>query len=701
MKTFKSSKMLLASSVILALSGCGSEDYTPAAKANNTAPTHGGDISIALHEKDALMFVNLLGTPLGASSGEGVATDADGNYLSVTDVSIQTSGSRVDDIAELGAELNGNQIAIRPSAIEPLLDTDETHTIVVNYNIFDGKNKTPRTATFTFTGEDFAPEAVGDLVGNFTKDAGTGVLNLLTNVTDADEELLMVEQSSVIADAANLFAIPFTVVDNMLNLDVASVEDQIPDGSKVTFNYTYKIKDHNHEVERNMIINILGVKDVEGAPLIGSYFLTDEVDETASMQNYDLLDDVVEREGDAMSVKNLKLNGSDLPYGVMLDGSMLKFSPNAFMTEIDSGANSSFEFTFQIEDEHGNTSDGERSLAITVNGVESNIVAAQGASHTFEGDALGGGASDWYNFGWQGAGGATVSTDSAHFGNNGVELLPGGGMAVDWSAQADRIYYYAGWSKTVGANGNANFPVHFNAYGKNDAGRAWWAGGARQWVADTTVWAETAITFNTFSWGWPIYPDASFQVFNGPADSHSTVTAYVDDIRIVDITDIDGYANNMLAAGSESFEDGEVPANNGVGSVSVTDTATDVTLGTNALVVDTTGNATASEVLLPVQAGAIKTGGRYMLSLDIHATNAQADTATGFEVKLETASGQVHNFYPSTWSNTANAGVRVMLNTDSATGTPDWENEDVSLRLSLKVADIVYHIDNVALYAIP
>jgi hypothetical protein len=686
-------KSLLVAAISTAIAGCGDESFKPEVNTSNVAPVVPGNIEVSLHEKDAVSFAYLLGAASGEKTGEGVVTDADGDFLSVKNLTSNVEGSA-------GFELEGNTLLIRPSALMDSIDTGEIHTIVFTYDISDGTLSTPRTATFHVTGEDFAPEITGDLVGNFTKDAGTGTLSLLTNVVDADNEPLTA--SNLVADAGNAFVVPTSINENNeLVLDIASVSTQVADGEKVTLNYTYQISDHRFDANRNLEVNILGVKDVPGAPLIGSYFLNDEVNETDTSKVYDLTSDVVDREGDAISVKNVKLNGEDLAtYGATLEGNNLTFSPNAFLSDIAAGANMTFEFTYQIEDVNGNTSDGERLLSVIVNGVESNVLVTKGASVSFETDTLGSLPSDWVSFGWEGTGAPEVTVDAAHTGTNGVSLNAGVGMVVNWTSEMDRIYYYAGWSKTDATNGNANFPVHFNAYG-NGAGRAWWDGGNRQWVADTTVWAETATVFNTFSFGWAVFPDASFQVYNGPAASHSTVVAHVDDIRIVDITDIDGYANNMLAMNADSFEDGIVPANNDVGTVGLTDVATEVTNGMYALTVDTTGNATASEVVLPVQAGAVKTGGRYMLQLDIHATNAPADAATGFEVKLETANGEVYNFYPSTWSNEANSGVRVMLNTDSATGSPDWENEDVSVRLRFQVAGIVYHIDNVTLFAIP
>ncbi len=690
-------KSMLVAAISTALYGCGDESYKPEVKTSNEAPVVSTNISVDLHEKDAVSFAYLLGTATGAQRGDGVVTDADGDFLSIKNLT-----ASIEDTT--GFELEGNTLLLRPGALMDVLDTGDTHTVVFTYDVSDGETSTQRTATFNVVGEDFAPEVDGDLVGNFTKDAVSGVVNLLQSITDADSEPLTA--SNLVADSANTLVIPTSINENNeLLLDIASVASEIPDGEKVTLNYTYQVSDHRFTVDRNLEVNVVGYKDIPGTPLIGSYFLTDAMVETDNTKVYDLIDDVVDREGDAINVKNvtLKVNGVDvaaLPYGIKVDGNELHFSPSAFLTDIAPAATNNYEVLYQLEDSNGNTSDGNRSLVISVTGVESNILATSGASVDFESDTLGSAPSQWADFGWEGAGGGVVSADAARTGTNGSTLLAGAGMAVNWTAEADHIYYFAGWSKTVGANGNSNFPVHFNAYG-NGGGREWWDGGTRQWVADTTLWAETAVVFNTFDFGWDIAPAASFQVFNGPAASHSTVTAHVDDIRIVDITDVDGYANNMLAGEASSFEDGIVPENNGVGVIDVTNAATDVTSGTYALTVDTTGNASASEILLPVEAGAIKANGRYMLQLDIHATNAPAGAATGFEVKLETASGEVYNFYPSTWSDTANSAVRVMLNTESATGAPDWENEDVSVRLRFQVADIVYHIDNVTLFAIP
>ncbi|WP_143873748.1 hypothetical protein [Catenovulum sediminis] len=694
MKLFN--KTMLVAAMLTALSGCSEEDFKPTEKTaeGNTAPEHGGDIVINLHEKDAATNVYLMGTIDGKARGSnGLAVDKDGDNMQV--VNMTTNTEELD-----GFRNNGVWVEVDTEILRDMLDTGETKTVIYNYEISDGFASVARTLTINVTGEDFAPEAEGKLVGNYTRDAASGSVNLMTGVSDQDGETLVA--SNVVADASNKFTIPFTLEDNQLSLDIASVKSQIDDGEKVTLKFTYQISDHRFTIDRDLEVNILGVKDVPGAPLFAEYFLTDEVNETANAKVYDLVEGTVDREGDNIIVSDVKVNGSsDLMFGAMLDGTNLKFIPTAFLTEIEAGKTKTFEFTYKVADDQGNVSDGERSLTITVKGVESNIIAQNGASDGFEGVATGDlpASSGWAKFGWEGPELPQVTTAEARSGSNSVLLEKGVGIALNWTAEVDRMYYYAGWFKTADPV-TANF-VHFNAYGEGDVGRAWWDGGFRPWVVDSTQWNEGAKIFNTFSWGFPIVPKAAFQAFNGPSSCCSTTNAYVDDLRIVDITDIHPFDNNVLVSGAGTFESGELPQTNGEGNILITDATASERTGIYSVSVDTTGKSGYSaDIILPVQAGAVKTSGRYVVQLDIHATNAPADAASGFDVRLETANGNVLAF-GEIWSNTVNEAVKVVLNTDAASGTPDWENEDVFVRILLKRADTTYIIDNVTLYAIP
>lgn len=690
MKLFK--KTLLVSAVLSAVAGCSSEDFKATEQVNESAPTHGGDIVVNVSEKDNFQFVYLLGAVDGKRSGEGIAVDLDGNVLRVTDL---------DDNEMPGIEIDGNRVGIRPQVLQDDLDTGDTHTATLNFNITDGDNKVARTLTVNIAGEDAAPEFEGDLSANYTKDSASGSVDLLSGVTDADGEPLMV--SDFKADESNPFSLSPTMSDSMLSIDIAAIKDQIPDGEKLTFTFSYNVEDHNHSLPRQLTVNILGVKDVAGAPLFAEYFLADELTETANPKTYDLIEGAVDREGDTIVVQDLKLDGSDdLPFSAELEGTNLKFYPTAYLTDIEAGKSQSFEFTYKVADENGNQSDGERTLTIKVNGVESNILVQQGALESFEGLAEGDlpASSGWYKFGWENPILPQVAKASAQSGENGVFLDMGVGIALNWSAEADRHYYYSGWFKT-NDKVTANF-VHFNVYGEADAGRAWYQGGNRPWVADSTQWNETNKVFNTFEGGLPIYPKAAFQAFNGPAGGNSTTGAHVDDMRIVDVTEIAPMLSNLLENDAGMFESDDLPTNNGEGNILITEEMANVSSGTRALSVDTTGKADYSaDVILPVKSGAIKAGGRYMVQLDIQAANAVADTLhQAFEVRLETDNGHVLAF-GQVWGNAKNEAVRLILNTNAETGTPDWQAEDVSLRILFTRADTQFYVDDVTIFAIP
>lgn len=717
MKTFKSSNMLLASSVILALSGCGSEDFTPAAKENNSAPMHGGDINIAFHEKDDLKFVNLLGTLSGASSGEGVATDADGNYLSVTDVTIQTSGSQADKIAALGAELNGNQIAIRPAAIAPFLDNDQNHTIVVNYNISDGKNKTPRTATFTFSGEDAAPVATGDLVGNFTKDAGTGELNLFTNVFDEDLEPLSVDGASIIAAGANPFDLGLTIVDNILNIDIASVSEQIPDGNKVTFNYTYKIKDHNHEIERNMVINILGVKDVPGAPLIPDYFLSSEIKETDTVQMYDLAQDVVDREGDSIVVHDITLDGgTELPYGVEVDGNVLYLDPHSYFNQVNHGEFKELLFSFKISDDQGNTSDGERTLTVKLNGEQTNMIAAAGFKAGFEDEAQVGPLDQNANaggfvWGWAGWGcpEKAYQAESARTGKYGMRMVGSfchfeihNVIPVIEDNQKYAMSYWLRNEASNGAAGNPYVPLFANV-GETGLDNKFWLG-SRYFDQGLDKWMEHVQLINTNESGnWNGYENLSMNFgLLKYDDSYAGGSHDIDDLNLVKFGHYDTDAHDMLVADAGLFENGETIVSSG-GVVEIRDVA-----GDHKLYVNTSGEVSGVTISIPVKAGAIREGERFALSLDAqlinHDTLYEVDANTKVEYTVSLSNGTesiAGNGAGSTWGPDISLADIIITEEFGRSADVDWSTEMMTLNITLTEANAEYYINNVRLIAIP
>jgi len=715
MKMIKNSKILLTSSIFAVLTGCGtSDDFTPEVKVNNAAPMHGGDINIAFQEKDALRFVNLLGTPSGAASGEGVATDADGSFMSVTDVVIQVSGPRADDIGELGAELNGNKIGIRPLAIAPLLDNDQTQTIVVNYNISDGQNKTPRTATFTITGEDFAPVAVGDNLANYTRDKGTASVNMLMNVSDADGEALTI--SNVVASSGNPLTLPVTVNGTNLDVDIAAVESQIPDGQKVTFNFTYTISDHRFSIDRNLTINVLGVQDVAGAPLVLNYFKSAELNETESLLTVDLSDEIDEREGDAIIISDVMVDGDALPYGYHLDGNVLTVDPHAFFADAEAGAFITHKVTYKVSDDQGNMSDGIPEFTVVINGEQTNLIAATGFSADFENVANVGPLDQATNpggFVWGWAGWACpakeIRTESARTGDYGM-LMQGSFCHFEIhniipALEDNQKYAMSYWLRNEASNGAAGNPYVPLIANVGDTGlnNRFWLG-SRYFDQSLNMWMEHVQLINTNEFGnWDGYE--SLAVHFGLLkydDSYSGGKHDIDDLNMVKFGHFDTAAHDMLVDDYGVFENAETIVAS-AGTAEIRDVE-----GMNKLYVDTTGATDGVTISLPIKVGAIKAGGRYALSMNAQLINHDtlyaegANTQVAYNVSLSNGTEfVVANGNGVTWGPIDSAADIIITEEFGRSADVDWTGETMTLNILFSESDAQYYIDNVRLIAIP
>ncbi|GAB5379471.1 MAG: hypothetical protein Alis3KO_28670 [Aliiglaciecola sp.] len=720
MKTFKKSYVLLAGAMLTALTGCGGDsagDFTPEEKPNASAPTHGGDIMLNFNEKDALTFVNLLGTPNGTATGEGVAADADGNYLTITDISITTSGPRVDDILGAGIEINGNQIGVRPLAVAPNLDTDETHTAVVSFNISDGANKTPRTATFVFEGEDFAPVIANDLIANFTRDAGSSSIDGLTDVTDADEEALTI--SNLVADAGNPFTLPVTINGTNIEIDVSAVENQIPDGQKVTFDFTYTVSDHRFDLERNLTLNVLGVQDIPGAPLVLNYFLSEDVLETDGMLVVDLAKEIDEREGDAIVISDIALDGEEYTssFAGEVDANTLYFNPNAYFDEIAAGEFRDFRFTMKVSDDQGNTSDGERELIIRVNGVESNLLVANGMDVGFENGGTG------FDLTWCDPGAGIQSSIVAN-GDASFQML---GAPCYYAVTAEAFpdlevggKYYFHYNAYVG-NGDASPYIMLSA-DPNGAHNFW--AGARPWHPANASWRPLLVEFDTQS-GYlatanddgetPMDIAAQLRLFVMSAWLGNDGMPVLDDFTFVRFDNLEGV--DILTNSPGSFEDTDyVPMTTGGGIVEVREDPNDST--NNVLFVDTTGATEAITISFPIDNGAMVSGGRYRVTYDVQYLNYTANNEAGSDPNINEFGGYQFEIvfknpdieldftlFSNIWNGADYGQVQNIADETSHWwgfgADTDWNSENNTVNFVLKGVGAQYIIDNIEIIRVP
>lgn len=711
MKSIPNTKFILASlacSIITACGGSGGGSTQPNVSPN--APTHGGNIVLSYNEKDPFKRLYLLGTPSGEDSGEGIATDMDGDILRVTNISTD-----LEDMT--GFERDGLYLGIRPQALAPTLDTDESLTMTLTYDITDGSNTVARTATITIIGEDVAPEAEGDLVGNYTRDAGTAVLSLLKGVSDGDEEPLTA--FNLQADDANPFTIPFTINENNeLELDISAVETQIPDGEKVTFNYTYQIKDHRFEIDRNLAINVLGVQDIAGAPLILNYFLEASTNETDTVQLYDLAQETVEREGDAIVINNLTLDGeSELPYGVELDGNMLSVDPHAFFNEIENAQSKELEFLFEVADDTGNTADGKRSLVVTINGEQTNLIAAAGFNADFE-DAQYVGPLDATNntggFVWGWAGWACpnpeITTAAARTGDYGLHIQ--GSFChfelqnIIASLENDQKYAMSYWLNNAasnGPNGNPYVPLFTTVPEGSDLDNRFWLGGryADQSLNKWMQHVQIIDTGDTGAWdGYETLP-VHFGLLKYD-DSNAGGDHSIDDLSMVKYGHFDVTVHDMLVENAGLFDDAQTVTSNG-GTVEIRDVE-----GMQKLFVDTAGLIDGVTINLPIKPGAIKTGGRYAVVIDAQLINhdtlytAGENTEVTFEVHLSNGTDSIAANGTGVTKGAENTTSDIIINEAfGRSAMVNWEQETMTLNISLSEQNAQYYIDNVRLIAIP
>jgi len=699
-------KSLLVGAISTALVGCGNESFKPEVNTSNEAPVVSTNITKTINEKDAVSFAFLLGAADGKKTGPGVVTDADGDPLSVKNLT--------SDMDMLGFELEGNSMLLRPSVLIDTLDTGETKTIVFSYDVFDGQTSTPRTATFNVIGEDFAPVADGDLVANFTKDT-TGMVDLLTRVSDADGEPLVA--SKVVAANSNPFEIPFTVTDNQLVLDIPSIANQIAAGELVTFNYTYEIDDHRFTLTRNLTVNVLGVLDIAGAPSTQSYFLSETINEQngevdaegklvdeASVYTYDLLQDVVDREGDAMMVNTFQVNGVDglMPGLTLVDNTLLVY-PHAFNKEVVAGQSKDYNITFKMEDENGNVADGVRTLTLSVNGVENNLLTVNGFTNSgFETPAYVGtdnvNSDGWKTdyFHWD-CPVANIQESSARTGSYGFRIE---GTWCHYQILSDKFikslgvderYIISYWLRNSSGVNSDNFLNNILPDGAD-----FWAGGVLGRLEDNRVdvWKEDARILDTTEFG-KFNTNVSTGVAMNFMIYQETSAHDVDDFSLVKISAYDVAERNLLSE-TGTFEDAEtiVSSGGGVAEIKAVDT-------NNKLYIDTTG-ATNLMVSIPVSVGAILPGSRYVASFDIEHINPAIDNSF---VTVALSNG--------TESISANATVKaaagankhridaILTEENSRSAVVNWNEETMTLNLTLPQTDAKFYIDNIRLYSIP
>ena len=307
----------------------------------NTAPDAGGPINATFTEDDANNTVNLLAN----------AFDIDGDVLTATATLVSGDDS--------GITIVGNTLAVTPNSYNSL-PVGESVVVTYDVSVSDGTASDATTAVVTITGVNDAPVVSGPIAQSFlTTDAST-TINLLTNASDVDGDVLSVINSSIVGDASGL-----AVNGNSLTVTPA-LFTSLAAGASTTSTVNYQVSDGNGGlVNQSATITITAPVVGNNSPVVSAP-VSATVAETAPIFILNLLQNASDADNDTLNVDGLALQSGDAT-GVTVNGNSLTVDPSAY-TALNSGQSEVITFIYNVVD--GNGGSVAQTATITITGVD-------------------------------------------------------------------------------------------------------------------------------------------------------------------------------------------------------------------------------------------------------------------------------------------------------------------------------------------
>ncbi|WP_041522719.1 Ig-like domain-containing protein [Gilvimarinus agarilyticus] len=656
-------KTLLASAIIAVTTGCGSDDYDRNAdKGPNTAPVAGGDIVLNFHEKNAFFTQYLLNG----------AYDPDGDVLYVQNLSADT-----EDLT--GFEVNEARIGIRPTDLALELDNDETRTVTFSYTISDGQASVDRKLTVTVEGEDFAPE-FDDLFVLIDDKNPTTEVDLVAEVNDPDNEPLLVSNFVASPDLdASLYTLD--AENAMLTLETQAILDTLTPGDVAIFrDNNYNVEDHNHSLPRMATIVVAKTSEEPAPPVVLGPAMT-EVSTNGALKMVNLASPgaVLEPNGDAIEIDWSSLapvDGGPALHFNRSEGTMLAVDGIDFGAFVAEGESKTFTYSYDLSDgtaDHTVTN----TVEITVMGEAITQVLPNGS---FENDLEG----------WNATDGVMAATASAL------------GLNVDGSAFASML---AGDELSPALPGNAlEEGAGYIIEARGAHGNSW--GAYPMWVTGD-IGEEVGQIINSQAWfAHGANPRTFATRFEGAANTKVTITAPVevgaaeyDAVMLYKYSTDPG--NNLISQDNATFE-------NGAGDWTVQEggsiSANGPISGNASL---NTGELQDRSSTLPLAAGTIKNGSRYLLTYDLVADGLPAAGTKKIRASIidpvtgETVQGAPFKGVFEVRQNMNH--MAMIFDPDLYTGVTDWESRELQLQLGVNVwaGGMNFRIDNVRLIELP
>ncbi|QDU09046.1 Calx-beta domain-containing protein [Gimesia aquarii] len=259
---------------------------------------------------------------------------------------------------------NGTSLGIDPSAYQSLA-ANESEVIVYHYNVIDNNGgSVAQTATITITGVNDAPTVGVAVNSEFTEDAVSFSLDLLTGANDLDTtDILGVNGLTLVSGDAS------GITDNGTSLGIdPSAYTGLAAGEIEVITYTYNVTDGNGgSVPQTVTITITGVNDVPTVSALNTAATEDDVS-----FSLDLLTGANDLDTtDILGVNGLTLVSGDAS-GITDNGTSLGIDPNAY-TGLAADEIEVITYTYNVTD--GNGGSVPQTATITITGVNDAPIA--------------------------------------------------------------------------------------------------------------------------------------------------------------------------------------------------------------------------------------------------------------------------------------------------------------------------------------
>ena len=275
----------------------------------NEAPNPPSNLVVSILEN-----ANLLQRSINLLSG---VVDVDSDVLIVSNVQYSENGSTYADSLE-GFTLTSNDVLVVDTASFAQLRDGQRDTAFVRYKISDGEHTVSRQAEIRIIGVNSIPMISEALDVDFSQNDGVQVIDLLSGITDEDNELSIDSSSIVITvDGTLESSLPegFTISNSSLTVDTSAYR-RLDLGDDLILNLNYDVSDGSETVSQMATVTITGVNDTPELRSSSSARVNIRIDEPFSLDLNELFVDA--DEGDSLTFST-----TPLPTGLTLVGSIL------------------------------------------------------------------------------------------------------------------------------------------------------------------------------------------------------------------------------------------------------------------------------------------------------------------------------------------------------------------------------------------